>query len=112
MMAHFDIELSIDLSCAGGIFADDIAAIVTIHYEVEHYRSGGVIKTIINGWDPIDIRFPGVPSAVTAKDYLWPMFHEAVDRQRAFIEAAIRNREDAVDVARRLTAPLLGIAAE
>lgn len=92
-MAQFDLELTINLSCAGGIFAHDVEATATIDYEIERYRKRDYV---ITGWSLEDIRFPNVSGAVTNRDWLWPLFLQAVDEQREFVEAAIRNHaEDA-----------------
>jgi hypothetical protein len=103
-MAQFDLELSINLSVAGGIFAHDVDAIATIDYVVERYRKRDYT---ITGWSLEDIRFPNVPSAVTSKDWLWPLFKQAVNAESAFVEAAIRNHAEDRDN----TSTLVGVAA-
>ncbi len=103
-MAQFDLDITINLSCAGGIFAHDVEAKATIDYEVERY---GKRNYTITGWSLEDIRFPNVVGAVKSKDWLWPMFQRAVQDQSAFVEAAIRNHAEDTDT----TAKLLGVAA-
>jgi hypothetical protein len=93
-MTQFDLDITLNLACAGGIFAYDVEAVATIDYEVERYRKRDYV---ITGWSLEDIRFPNVPGAVKSKDWLWPLFKEAVSAQPAFVEAAIRNHaEDAL----------------
>lgn len=89
-MTQFDLDITINLSCAGGIFAHDVDATATIDYDITRYRR----DYIINGWSLEDIRFPNVVGAITNRDWLWPLFLQAVDEQREFVEAAIRNHAD------------------
>lgn len=103
-MAQFDLDITINLSCAGGIFAHDVEATATIDYEVERYRKGDYV---ITGWSLEDIRFPNVVGAVTRTDWLFPLFKRAVQDQSAFVEAAIRNHAEERDT----TPKLLGVAA-
>lgn len=103
-MPQFDLDITINLSCAGGIFAHDVEATATIDYEVERYRKGDYV---ITGWDLIDMRFPDVVGPVNRRDWEWPMFQRAVQDQSAFVEAAIRNHAEDTDT----TPKLLGVAA-
>ncbi len=103
-MAQFDLDITINLSCAGGIFAHDVEAKATIDYEVERY---GKRDYTITGWSLEDIRFPNVVGAITNRDWLWPLFLQAVDEQAAFVEAAIRNHAEDTDTTRQL----VGVAA-
>ena len=103
-MPQFDLNIPLNLACAGGIFAYDVEATATIDYEIERYRKRDY--TII-GWDLVDIRFPEVVGAITSKDWLWPLFKQAVSAQTAFVEAAIRNHAEDNDYADELT----GVAA-
>jgi hypothetical protein len=86
-MSSFDLEITINLACAGGIFAHDVEGIATIDYEPD--GDGG-----FHGWSMTDIRFPNVVGDITKDHWLWPLFKDAVDVETAFVEAAIRNHID------------------
>jgi hypothetical protein len=92
---QFDMELDLDLSKLGGIFASDVAAIASIEYEVEHYRRGDYV---VCSWKLVDIRYPGVPGADKSKEWLWEISKAAVDNETTYVDAAIRNHiEDSRD---------------
>lgn len=103
-MPQLDLEITINLSTVGGIFAHDVEAIATIDYEVERYRKRDYV---ITGWSLEDIRFPNVSGAITRRDWLWPLFKQAVNAKSAFVEAAIRNHAEDTDTTPRL----VGVAA-
>ena len=103
-MAQFDLEITINLSVVGGIFAHDVEAIATIDYEVERYRKRDYV---ITGWSLEDIRFPNVSGVTRNTDWLWPLFKQAVNAESAFVEAAIRNHAEDNDYADELA----GVAA-
>jgi hypothetical protein len=89
MKYQFEIDMHIDLHDGCGVFANDVECVVTIDYEVDHYRDGDYT---ITDWRPVDIRFPNVPGATTAKSWLWPMFERAVMDKAKFIDGQIRAR--------------------
>lgn len=79
-MTQFDLDITINLACGGGIFAHDCEATATIDYDD-------------CGWSLAEIRFPNVVGGITNRDWLWPLFLQAVDEKADFVEAAIRNHE-------------------
>lgn len=82
-MTQFDLDITINLACSGGIFAHDCEATATIDYDD-------------CGWSLAEIRFPNVAGGITNRDWLWPLFLQSIDEKSAFVEAAIRNHaEDA-----------------
>lgn len=103
-MPQFDMDITINLSCAGGIFAHDVEAKATIDYEIERYRKRDYV---ITGWSLEDIRFPNVSGAIERSDWLFPLFKRAVQDESAFVEAAIRNHAEDTDT----TPKLVGVAA-